>query len=52
MNRIKNFVQAPIIFAMIIKEVNSEMKHAEEIEASKAKIGPYVHHNCPVQIWA
>lgn len=51
-NRIKNLILKPVAFALFVKEVNAEMKKDEEIRASQEKIGPYVHHNCPVQIWA
>jgi hypothetical protein len=48
-NRIKNRV---LETAVRIIYVIDEVKHEREIEKSKAKIGPYVHHTCPVQIWA
>lgn len=51
-NRIKNLVLTPVAFVLFVRDTNREMKKAEEIELSKAKIGPYVPQPCPVQIWA
>jgi hypothetical protein len=51
-NRIKNRVLNVIAIALLAREINEEMKYEEMIAESQAKIGPYVHHTCPVQIWA
>lgn len=51
-NRIKNRILSIAGIVIIAREINAEMKYDAMIAESQAKIGPYVHHNCPVQIWA
>jgi hypothetical protein len=55
-NRIKNRVLNAAAFVIFAKEQfqlsEAEIAYNKQIAESQAKIGPYVHHNCPVQIWA
>lgn len=49
---IKNRILSIAGIVLVAREINAEMKYEAMIAESQAKIGPYVHHTCPVQIWA
>jgi hypothetical protein len=54
-NRIKNRALNTVAFAIFVKEqfqLSEEEMYERQIAESQAKIGPYKHHPCPVQIWA
>lgn len=51
-NRILSIAGIVILTKEAFQASEAQIAYDRMIAESQAKIGPYVHHTCPVQIWA